>query len=287
MNKRISPAELAAAASRFRAVAVDLDGTALLPDSTFSPRVLAAFKRCEEQGIQVLVATGRSPRSAERFRTVIGASGPMIYFNGAAVVDAPSGKVMASTPVPTDVIAGCLEIARRMDLHFQAFLSDERLVCRDVREESVMYRDHTGLQGEVVDFDELLSRTGPDAPVFIKGMYIAEPERFPPAEEAIDQKFGTRVYRARTYRTFLEVMNNGVSKGNALKVALNFRGLDCSQCVAFGDAENDGPMLEAAGLGVAMENASAALKKIADDIAPSNVQDGVAVYLERLLDLKR
>jgi hypothetical protein len=71
----------------------------------------------------------------------------------------------------------------------------------------------------------------------------------PPAEAAIDARFGTRVYRARTYRTFLEVMNNGVSKGNALKVALKLRGVDCADCVAFGDAENDGPLLEAAGWG--------------------------------------
>ncbi len=278
--------DLAALASRMRAVAVDLDGTALLPDSTFSERTLRAFRRCEESGIQILIATGRSPTSAERFRSVIGSTGPMIYYNGAAVVDAPSGRILASTPVPTDVVAGLLQIGREQDLHFQAFLTDERLVCRDVREESVMYRNHTGLEGEVIDFDELLSRTGPAAPTFIKGMFIAEPERFPPAEAAIDARVGTRVYRARTYRTFLEVMNNGVSKGNALKVALKLRGVDCADCVAFGDAENDGPLLEAAGWGVAMANASASLKKTADDIAASNAEDGVAAYLETLLALR-
>jgi hypothetical protein len=173
-----------------------------------------------------------------------------------------------------------------MDLHFQAFLSDERLVCRDVREESVMYRDHTGLQGEVVDFDELLSRTGPDAPVFIKGCTSPNPSAFPCGgghrPEVRDQGLpGSHV------PDFPGSDEQRRFQGQRPQVALNFRGLDCSQCVAFGDAENDGPMLEAAGLGVAMENASAALKKIADDIAPSNVQDGVAVYLERLLDLKR
>lgn len=287
MSNRNAAKDLSSIASRLRAVAVDLDGTALLPDSTFSERTLRAFKRCGEGGIQVLIATGRSPSSAERFRAVLGVEGPMIYYNGAAVVDAPSGKILASTPVPTDVIAGCLEIAREQDLHFQAFLSDERLVCRDVRQESVMYRDHTGLQGEAVDFDELLSRTGPAAPTFIKGMYIAEPERFPPAEAAIDARFGTRVYRARTYRTFLEIMNNGVSKGNALKIALKLRGVECGDCVAFGDAENDGPLLEAAGWGVAMANASPSLKKAADDIALSNVEDGVAAYIETLLALKK
>jgi hypothetical protein len=150
-----------------------------------------------------------------------------------------------------------------------------------------MYRNHTGLQAEAVDFDELLRATGADAPQFIKCMFIAEPDRFEPVERAIDARFGTRVYRARTYRTFLEVMNNGVSKGNALKVALGLRGIESDECVAFGDAQNDGPMLAEAGWGVAMENADPVLKKMADDIAGTNAEDGLAAYLETLLDLKR
>ncbi len=274
-------------ASRFRAVAIDLDGTALQPDSTFSERTLGVFARCGELGIPVVMATGRSPRAAEKFRAALGSSGPMIYYNGAAVIDSLSGEVLASTLVPVDVVAGCLEIARRHDFHFQAFLAkDDRLVCLKGTPEREAYLKRTGLAAEVSDFDELLARTGADAPAFIKCMFIGEPEQLEVAQREVDARFGTRVYRTRTTRTFLEVMNNGVSKGHALKVALGLRGIDSAECVAFGDAENDLSLLEAAGWGVAMENADPDLKRKADDIAPKNTEDGVAVYIERLLTAK-
>jgi len=113
-------------------------------------------------------------------------------------------------------------------------------------------------------------------------MFIADGENLELAKRAVDARFGTRVYRAKTTETFLEVMNNGVSKGNALGVALSLRGMETSGCVAFGDAENDLTLLQAAGWGVAMANADPDLKKKADDIALSNIEDGVADYIERL-----
>ena len=287
MDHSTKSPDLTALASRLRAVAVDLDGTALLPDSTLSARTTAAFNACTDRGIDVIIVTGRSPRAAEKFRAVLKASGPMVYYNGAAVVEAPSGKVLASTLVPTDVIVGCLSVARRLDLHFQAFLSDDRLVCRNDTPERAAYRERTGLQGEVLDFDQLLSAEGSEAPSFIKCMFIATPEKLEIAQKAIDDMFGNRIYRARSTATFLEIMNNGVSKGNALKVALNLRGVDVSGCIAFGDMENDVSMLEAVGWGVAMDNAEFQVKKRADDVAASNADEGVAIYLEKLLALKK
>ncbi|MFA6505602.1 MAG: Cof-type HAD-IIB family hydrolase [Treponemataceae bacterium] len=287
MDHKSKSASIEAVASRFRAVAVDLDGTALRPDSTLSERNLAALKACADRGIAVVIVTGRSPRAAEKFRALLQSTGPMVYYNGAAVVDAPSGKVLASTLVPTDVVAGCLEVARRLGLHFQAFLSDDRLVCRTDTPERAAYQVRTGLQGDILDFDQLLSLSGANAPSFIKCMFIAEPDKLDEAQLSVDSLFGTRVYRTRSTSTFLEVMNNGVNKGHALKVALNLRGVEAEDCVAFGDMENDISMLEAVGWGVAMANAEANVKHKADDVAFSNVEDGVAVYLESLLALKR
>lgn len=286
MDQSNKVTETAAFASRLRAVAVDLDGTALRPDSTLSERNIAAFKACLDRGIAVLIVTGRSPRAAENIRQLLGSSGPMVYYNGAAVIDAPSGRVLASTLVPTDVVAGCLEVSRSLGLHFQAFLSDDRLVCSRDTPERAAYRTRTGLQSEVLDFDQLLGAAGDAAPTFIKCMFIAEPPKLREAQARIDTLFGTRIYRAFSTATFLEVMNNGVNKGRALKLALKLRGIEAEDCIAFGDMENDISMLEAAGRGVAMANAEEPVKRTADDIAPSNADDGVAAYLETLLALR-
>jgi hypothetical protein len=114
-------------------------------------------------------------------------------------------------------------------------------------------------------------------------MFIAEGAVLDRIQAALDERFEGRIYRAKSDPTFLEIMAAGVSKGAALGVALSLRGIDREATIAFGDAENDIPLLEAAGFGVAVANAAQAVRKAADDVAPSNEEDGVAIYLERLL----
>ncbi|MDE3228673.1 MAG: HAD-IIB family hydrolase, partial [Chloroflexota bacterium] len=86
----------------------------------------------------------------------------------------------------------------------------------------------------------------------------------------------------RTTGDFVEVMAPGVSKGVALGELAARLGVTRDEIVAFGDGENDIPLLAAAGLGIAMANAMPALLARADDITLSNAEDGVAHALRRL-----
>ncbi len=269
--------------ARLAAVAIDLDGTALRGDSTMSERTVAALRSCADAGIAVLLCTGRSPVAAEPFRSSIGATGPMVFYNGAAVIDGGKGTVLAATLLAADVCAYCVEIARERDVHFHGFLPGDRLVYERERPETEKYRKRTGLRGEILDLRALFERGGAGANGLIKGMFIAEGSILDRIQAALDERFGGRIYRAKSDPTFLEVMAAGVSKGAALGVALSLRGIEREATIAFGDAENDMPLLRAAGFGVAVANAAQAVRNAADDVAPSNEEDGVAVYLERLL----
>ena len=60
-------------------------------------------------------------------------------------------------------------------------------------------------------------------------------------------------------------------------------GLSSAETIAFGDSSNDLSMLRAAGVGVAMGNASEEVKASCDAVTLTNDQNGVAVYLERHL----
>ena len=86
--------------------------------------------------------------------------------------------------------------------------------------------------------------------------------------------------------TFLEIQSPQASKASALRAVCRAYGIDPAQTVAFGDHENDAAMLEAAGLAVAMGNATPGLKRLAARIAPDNDQDGVAAVLAELFSLK-
>lgn len=265
-----------------RAVAVDLDGTILLPDSTVSPRTAAALRACRDRGLQVLLCTGRSPAAAEAYRAAVGAEGPMVFYNGAAVVDVPSGAVLARTLLDADILARCAEIARGAGVHVHAFLPDGQLIYARRLPETEAYELRTGLRGRTVDFEEACAPGGIAEGGVVKALFIAEEPRMTEVQASVDASFGGRVYRARSHATFLEVMAAGVSKGAALKVALGLRGIKPENAVAFGDGENDVPMLESVGLGVAMGNACREAKAAAAGLALPNVRDGVADYLDKL-----
>ena len=79
----------------------------------------------------------------------------------------------------------------------------------------------------------------------------------------------------------LELNAAGITKGSGLRNLCQYLGIEAEETMAFGDGENDWPMLEAAGIGVAMENGAPFLKERADRIAASNREDGVAEAIRR------
>ena len=80
-----------------------------------------------------------------------------------------------------------------------------------------------------------------------------------------------------------EVMNSGVSKGNAVKILADYYGISSEQVICIGDSENDLSMIKFAGLGVAMENGSKLVKDAAQYITASNNGDGVAKVIEKFV----
>jgi hydroxymethylpyrimidine pyrophosphatase-like HAD family hydrolase len=78
---------------------------------------------------------------------------------------------------------------------------------------------------------------------------------------------------------------HGVTKASTLAMVCRERGIVPEEVVAFGDMPNDLPMLEWAGTAYAMANAHPMVRELADRVAPSNEEDGVAAVLTELFDL--
>lgn len=82
---------------------------------------------------------------------------------------------------------------------------------------------------------------------------------------------------------YFEFTARGIDKARALTHALPERGIDPAELIAFGDGQNDIPMLKLAGTGIAMANATDEVKRAADMVTCSNNEDGIAAALEELL----
>ncbi|MDR3302021.1 MAG: Cof-type HAD-IIB family hydrolase [Spirochaetaceae bacterium] len=269
---------------QIKAIAVDMDGTVLLPGAELSDRTIAVFKRFMERGLGVIIATGRSVQSAEPFRAALGAEGAMVYFNGAELVAMPEQKILHRAFLPHDIAVECALIARRREIHFHVFFSDnedsilESLVAENPSAAATVYKNRTGLDFQFENIYERLC--APQPPVCIKGLFIDEPAGLEEIRAELKSKFGGRVNIVKSADTFLEILNVDASKGNTLVLAMKERGVHANEIIAFGDEENDLSMFAVAGFACAPSSAPEYIKAAADLVIASNAENGVAEFLE-------
>jgi Cof subfamily protein (haloacid dehalogenase superfamily) len=273
---------------KIKALALDLDGTALLPNNTLGGYTIEVLKKVIACGIQVMLCTGRAIEAAEPFRAAIGAQGPMVFFNGAEVVDMPSAAMLDAALLDLEAADFGIDLVRSMGLHYQLYLPPgaygsgkwEALLVEKLTPEAEMYREHTGIEPVVTDLKAAIKTPGLQG--CVKAMFITEPERHDEIRKKLIDRFGQRIYVARTFPTFLEIMTTGVSKGAGLKTVMRHRGLDAASVLALGDEENDMLMFNAAGFSAAPSNAREKVKDAADFIFGSNAEEGLASFLEEI-----
>jgi len=256
--------------------AIDLDGTLLGSDHALSERNLIAVKRVAGSGAFVVLASGRQWHTIVKFAEQIGLppSSPIIAYNG-AMIRTVGDETVYHQPVPADAAKQIVRNCAAGGYHLNYYLNDVLHVRKETHW-ARLYEKRTGTTAVVGD----LLRFDGQRPT--KLLLIDTPETTDRLLKHYQEKYGKALYITKTDDEYLEFMNPAVSKGVALAEAASRLKVSADGCAAFGDSFNDLPMLEWAGVGVAMENAKPALKAIADLIAPANTADGVAVILKRL-----
>jgi Cof subfamily protein (haloacid dehalogenase superfamily) len=287
MKKKIDP-------SKIKALAIDLDGTTLLPGSILGERTRICLRELVSRGIQLIIATGRAIESSEQYINAMNASGPMVFCNGAEVADIPSGKMLYVNLIDLEVVNYGIELARDLGIHYQVYLPPlispdtgmkdterkwETLVMEKNDEEAEYYYNHTGIIPVIKDLKSIVAL--PNLEGCIKGMYIADPPFHDEIRRKMYDRFGDRISILRSYPTLVEVINKGVSKGEGLKIAMEHRGLKPDEVIAFGDEENDLSMFTVAGFSAAPESAREKNREAADIIYGPVEKEGLAEYLEK------
>ena len=277
-----------------KALAIDLDGTTLLPDAVLGERTRDCLRKLISNGMQIIISTGRAIEASEKYRSAFGAEGPMVFFNGAEVADVPSGKILHANLIGLDVVDFGTDIARDLGVHYQVYLPAgispdtgkedpqrkwEALLIDRQGPEAEYYYKHTGITPIVKNLKSIAAM--PDLKGCIKGMYIADPSLHDEIRRRMKERFGDRISVMRSYPTFLEIINTGVSKGEGLKIAMRHRELKPEEVIAFGDEENDLSMFPAAGFSAAPANAREKIREAADFVYGSNAEEGLALWLEK------
>jgi Cof subfamily protein (haloacid dehalogenase superfamily) len=276
----------------YRLVAIDLDGTLLCPKGTVTPRTRAAVQKAVMADIRICFATGRSWRESHRILKEAGHFDSAVFVTGALVIDTRRRKTIHRRLMGPD-------LAREVSQFFQE-RGQTVLALQDSQQAGVDYlvtegsplssctrewvkmarsrvHRHTGLAGADAHAHTL------------RVSIVAESSEVERCRVDLLEVFGPRVawqdlVVPSTGARVLEVFDPAVNKwAGVLHVAAR-HGIERHQIVAVGDDANDVPMIRDAGLGVAMGNARQPALAAAKRVIGHNRDDGLAEFLEELVD---
>jgi Cof subfamily protein (haloacid dehalogenase superfamily) len=266
----------AAAQAPIKLVAIDLDGTLLDDSKKVSEQTVEALCGLPERGVRVVIASARPPRSVRHIYRQLRLDTWQVNYNGALIWDEAQAKAVFHRPLSRNLAWRIIDDARDM--------FDEVLVSCEILDR--WYTDRaeepfTTETGKLFRPDVVAPlETFAHGPV-TKLLLLGDPRMTLRLEQRIDEQFGQKVSVVRTDDHLLQIMDKRVSKATALQIVARHYGLTLEEVMAIGDAPNDVAMLQIAGVSVAMDNAHALVKAIADWIAPSNNDHGVCAALRR------
>jgi Cof subfamily protein (haloacid dehalogenase superfamily) len=264
---------------RPRLAAIDLDGTLLRSDRTVSERSRAAIASACAAGIEVVVATARSPRGAGPLAREAGIGGLAICANGATLYDLDAGRIVRHTPL---AVATAHELVRRLRDRFPEIVfgwEHELRFGSEPAYEALRRPEWWPRPEDAYEPCDPLEWTLPMTKLLAR-LPQADLEQLlaVAAELAGDDASTTLAGDA-----FVEMAAPGVGKDVALAHLAAERGLAAEDVVAFGDHLTDRAMVAWAGHGVAVANAHPTVIAVADEVCASNDEDGVAIVLERMV----
>ncbi len=259
-----------------KAIAFDLDDTLLRSDATVSDYTVAVLRTAAERGIRILPASGRTRDSMWRTVQRIGCASGFISCNGAEVWS-PGRELLMQELLPVDLAHEVARFASERGVYCQTYAVD-RFFYTTENDWASSYAKMSSLEGEYVgDLTAFIRK-----PVS-KLLMMDEPERIAALLKEAQQLFAGRATLTCSKPYFLECNPLKATKGNALHWCGMHFGFSMEELVAFGDSLNDVSMLEAAGRGIAMENARPDVLAMGFERCPANDEDGVARYIERTI----
>ncbi len=259
-----------------RAVAFDMDDTLLRDDRTISDYTLRVLHRAAAQGIHVIPASGRARDSMKPFVEKMNCASCYIACNGAEVW-LPDHTLLHRETLDASLAREIAEFAEKRGIYCQVYY-DEKFYYSMKGLYAEQYAASSMLTGEYAGkLTDFIRRPT------TKVLMMAEPNviarLLAEAHALLDGR--AQVTCSKPY--FLEVNPLRATKGLALQRASEYLHFAMADAVAFGDSLNDMSMLQAAGTGVAMANARDDVKAAIHVHCLSNMEDGVARYIEQYL----
>lgn len=300
---RAIPVDVSDRLAHIRVVATDLDGTLLMPDGRVGVRTREALRQMPDADLELIIVTGRPPRWIAPIVDMTDHRGTAIAANGAVVLDLATELVVETQHLDAESAMRALEAIREAGID-AVFAVERTRVGRGIARSS--------FNGSARDVSDDGFRSEFALGVGYRPSWpIAEGTQIAPIEELLlggdvvkfiarpvdpdDHTFLARSIAATTGIVeathsgdrIIEMSALGVNKASTLARLITERSLAAKNVVTAGDAVNDIPMIEWAGLGCAVHNAAPVVIDVADVTIPSNADEGVAYVIESIVAQSR
>lgn len=265
-------------------IAIDLDGTTLNNESKLTDLTISTLRQLDEMGHLVIIVTGRPYRTSKHLYQQLNIQNGLINFNG-ALCHFPGRPHWQPTYHE--------ELDR--EIAFELFANQDTLDIDLLMAEGRNQLYSTSMNMPDSPYDPLEHRKATkltresliDNPTALT--IFSAPEKHQLIENNIMNRYGDYV-SVRTWGgplPVLEVVRAGINKAVSVDHLAQFYHIPNKNILAFGDENNDLEMLQYAGLGVAMKNATEEVKGVADTVTNlTNHEDGLAHFLIDYFELK-
>ena len=273
----------------YKMICIDMDGTLLNSKKKLSEVNKLALKKAYDNGVHIIICTGRNSKSALYFANKIGIKSAIIVNNGAIVIDEDSEVLIFKEALEKEQCQKILELSKKyktipnfhslgkiyLNSKFRKFINNiffNRKVPEKYKIESIYLNEEKAWSSL---FDEKKE-------VFGKCIMLdPSREKLKKLQGELDKTNLFEITYSGKY--CLEINSKGVSKGRAVKILGEHYGIKQEEIICIGDNGNDISMIKYAGLGVAMKNGTEEVKKIADYITDTNDNNGVAKVVEKFI----
>lgn len=273
----------------YKLVALDLDGTLFNNQSRITEDNIKEIRRVSNQGVHVVISTGR-PYCGIPFSQIEGTGIEYaITTNGSSVYHIPDRKCIYENSMEPDMILPIMDYLLSKRIHFDVFISGDAFSP----EKCVAVGQNLAVPESLKNYILNSRKRITDMPAYIRGNNLRVQKITMNFQRDAD---GVLVDREEIKAYFdsrndvtcvcggynnLEFTKLGADKGNGLCQLAQYLCVPVADTIAIGDTENDLAIIQAAGVGIAMGNATDAVKAASDDITLSNEESGVAAALRK------
>ncbi|MEW4353589.1 Cof-type HAD-IIB family hydrolase [Streptococcus pneumoniae] len=264
-------------------IALDMDGTLLNEAKEIPQENIDAIHQALAKGVKLVLCTGRPLIGVKPYFEKLGLDAKHEYVivnNGCSTHETSDWRLVDYQALNEDDIRYLAGIAKDSPVQFTLFDEEHYFVVDEPASDIVTHDASLVFTIPTeISLDEAISHQH----TMFQGMFLAEKDILDQFEENYAEELCQRFNGVRSQPVIYETLPKGTSKASALARLAATLGIDPANIMAIGDANNDIEMLEFAGLGVAMGNASDTIKSIADAVTDSNEENGVATAIKQYI----